>query len=69
MEIKNRKITQLEFFDYNSVGTYFITICTQDKAHLLSQVKLSYVGTGARSKGEPTLKPSPAGKVAPLGDG
>ena len=46
MEIPTRKTTRLETFDYNSVGAYFITICTQDKAHLLSQVKLSYVGTG-----------------------
>ena len=46
MEIKNRKTTRLEMFDYNSVGAYFITVCTQNKEHLLSEVKLTCVGTG-----------------------
>jgi REP element-mobilizing transposase RayT len=48
MEYKARKSTRLETFDYNSVGAYFITICTQNKEHLLSQIILkdSFVGTG-----------------------
>ena len=46
MKYINRKSTRLEIFDYNSVGAYFITICTQNKEHLLSQVKLNFVGTG-----------------------
>ena len=48
MKYKNRKTTRLEIFDYNSVGAYFITICTQDKEHLLSQIVLkeTFVGTG-----------------------
>ena len=46
MEFKYRKPTRLETFDYNSTGAYFITICTQNKEHLLSQVKLTIVGTG-----------------------
>ena len=48
MEYKDRKTTRLEIFDYNSVGVYFITICTQNKEHLLSQIVLkdSFVGTG-----------------------
>ena len=46
MEFKYRKTTRLEIFDYNSVGAYFITICTQNKEHLLSEVKLTSVGTG-----------------------
>ena len=45
MEYKYRKTTRLEIFDYNSVGAYFITICTQNKEHLLSEVKLTSVGT------------------------
>lgn len=47
MEYKTRKNTRLETFDYNSVGAYFITICTQNKEHLLSQIILkdSFVGT------------------------
>ncbi len=48
MEYKYRKTTRLEIFDYNSVGAYFITICTQNKGHLLSKivVKETFVGTG-----------------------
>ena len=48
MEFKYRKTTRLEIFDYNSVGAYFITICTQNKEHLLSRIVLkdSFVGTG-----------------------
>ncbi len=48
MEYKYRKTTRLEIFDYNSVGAYFITICTQNKEHLLSQIvtKETFVGTG-----------------------
>ena len=47
MENKNRKSTRLEIFDYNSVGAYFITICTQNKEHLLSRIvtKETFVGT------------------------
>ena len=48
MDYKCRKTTRLEFFDYSSVGAYFITICTQNKEHLLSRIVLkdSFVGTG-----------------------
>ena len=45
MEYKFRKTTRLEIFNYNSVGAYFITICTQNKEHLLSEIKLTSVGT------------------------
>ena len=46
MERKNRKTTRLEIFD--SDGAYFITICTKNKEHLLSNIviKDSFVGTG-----------------------
>ena len=48
MQYPNRKNTRLKTFDYNSVGAYFITVCTQNKEHLLSQIvhKDSCVGTG-----------------------
>ena len=48
MEHKNRKTTRLEIFDYNSQGAYFITVCTQNKEHLLSKIVLkeTFVGTG-----------------------
>ena len=37
-ELPNRKPTRLQNFDYNSVGAYFITICTQDKQKILSHI-------------------------------
>ena len=41
-ELKNRKTPRYQSFDYNSVGVYFITICTQNRRSILSLV----VGTG-----------------------
>ena len=41
-ELKKRKTPRYQGFDYNSVGAYFITICTQDRRCLLSRI----VGTG-----------------------
>ena len=57
-KLPERKIIRLKKFDYSSVGAYFITICTQDKKPILSQIvksdnKFSYntndivVGDGA----------------------
>ena len=40
-ELKNRKTPRYQGFDYNSVGMYFITICTKDRKPILSKV-----GTG-----------------------
>ena len=41
-ELKKRKTPRYQSFDYNSVGVYFITICTQNRRSILSRV----VGTG-----------------------
>ena len=41
-ELKNRKTPRLQAFDYNSIGVYFVTICTRDRRCILSRV----VGTG-----------------------
>ena len=40
--LKNRKAPRYQSFDYNSMGVYFITICTQNRKKLLSCI----VGTG-----------------------
>ena len=37
-ELIKRKSPRLKNFDYSSVGGYFITICTQDRIPLLSDV-------------------------------
>ena len=41
-ELKKRKTPRYQSFDYNSVGGYFITICTQNRRCILSRI----VGTG-----------------------
>ena len=43
MEFKKRKPTRLKEFDYTTPGAYFITICTQDRKRILSNI----VGGGA----------------------
>jgi REP element-mobilizing transposase RayT len=43
MELPKRKPNRILHFDYSTPGAYFVTICTQDKAPLLSTV----VGGGA----------------------
>ena len=37
-ELPERKPTRLGHFDYNTVGAYFITICTQDRQSILSRI-------------------------------
>ena len=37
-EIKSRKPTRLQGFDYNSSGAYFITICTDKRQQILSRI-------------------------------
>ena len=41
-ELKKRKTPRYQGFDYNSAGVYFITICTQNRRCILSNI----VGTG-----------------------
>ena len=37
-ELKKRKTPRYQSFDYNSVGVYFITICTHNRKCTLSRV-------------------------------
>ena len=37
-QLPKRKNTRLQTFDYNSVGGYFITICTENRRQILSHV-------------------------------
>ena len=41
-EYTKRKTPRLQNYDYNSVGGYFITICTKNRKCILSRI----VGTG-----------------------
>ena len=43
-ELQKRKRNRLKEFDYSSNGAYFITVCTKDRAKILSNIT---VGDGA----------------------
>ena len=43
MNLPKRKINRLQNYDYSENGAYFITICTQNRAQILSKI----VGDGA----------------------
>ena len=38
MELPNRKPNRLTEYDYNTPNAYFVTICTQDRKQILSQI-------------------------------
>ena len=40
-----RKSTHLKYFDYSSKGAYFVTICTQDRKELLSEIELAHANS------------------------
>ena len=58
MELSKRKPNRIPHFDYSAPGAYFVTICTQDKAPLLSTV----VGGGALDA--PDVRLSRYGEIA-----
>ena len=57
-ELAKRKAIRLKGFDYNRTGAYFITICTQNRRCVLSNV----VGTGLPDC--PSVKLAPHGEIA-----
>lgn len=60
MELTTRKPNRLKEFDYSSNGAYFVTICTQDRLHLLGRI----VGAGSsRPNLHPNLQISQEGKI------
>ena len=54
--LPKRKHPRLKEYDYSSDGVYFVTICTQNKRHLLSQI----VGRGLA----PAVELMDYGKIA-----
>ena len=56
--LPNRKPLRLEQYDYNRAGAYFVTICTQNRHCLLSQI----VGTGVLDC--PDIKLTSYGEIA-----
>ena len=62
MENRNlpkRKISRLKNYNYNSPGSYFITVCTENKNKILSEIQ---VGTGVLDR--PKNELTEYGKVA-----
>ena len=57
-EQPNRKALRLKGFDYSSTGVYFITICTQNRRCMLSNV------VGVDVLDGPFLELAPHGKIA-----
>ena len=48
-ELKKRKTPRYQSFDYNNVGVYFITICTQNRRSILSHIVGADVSDGQKS--------------------
>jgi len=46
-DLPKRKELRLKQYDYSSKGAYFVTICTKDRAHILSNIIKTPVGVGA----------------------
>ena len=40
---QTRKQIRLKEYDYSQEGMYFITICTQDRKHVLSKIIKEYI--------------------------
>ena len=38
MEIRQRKPNRIRHYDYSQNGAYFITVCTQDRRKILSDI-------------------------------
>ncbi len=57
MSLPKRKSNRLPQFDYGTVGAYFITICSRDKAKVFGRV----VGGGVLDA--PRVSPSPHGEI------
>ena len=58
-DLPKRKPTRLKNYDYSSAGAYFITICTEERKKLLSEV---FVGTGVLDG--PLINLTDYGKIA-----
>ena len=57
-QLPKRKPTRLKNFDYNTIGAYFITICTQDRRQILSRIPV-----GVDVPGDPNNVPATSKNV------
>ena len=60
-QLPQRKPTRLSDFDYSTEGAYFVTICTQDRKQILSEIVK--VGEGLAPPEYSTIL-KPCGKIA-----
>ena len=58
-DLPERKISRLKNYNYNNPGSYFITVCTENKKEILSTIR---VGTGVLDR--PKNELSEYGKIA-----
>ena len=76
MEMENkypeRKPTRVKNYDYSSVGAYFITICTQDRKQILSEIirknNAPVSETNDYAVGEGLAPPAYSVKLKPCGE-
>ena len=52
-DLPKRKSTRLKDFDYNTIGAYFITLCTEDRRQILSRIVGVDVGMTEGHSGDP----------------
>jgi hypothetical protein len=43
-KLPNRKSIRLKGYDYSQEGSYFITLCVQEKAHIFGKIKNGIMG-------------------------
>ena len=69
-EIRKRRNIRLKYANYNDIGTYFITICTEERKCILSQIinpadaPQGTENVGVDVPGDPYTKLLPYGKIA-----
>ena len=62
MPFFDRKNHRLKNYDYGQSGYYFITICTRDRAPILSTISTQSVGSDALVAPKPTVTLTPLGE-------
>ncbi len=63
----HRKNIRLKFYDYSTEGYYFITICTQNRKHILSniiKIENNKKSVGVAALGDPQIKLTRIGQIA-----
>ena len=63
MELPQRKPTRVKNFDYNSPGAYFVTICTENKKHILSRITTGEITPNTVGDGSPVPQLTQSGLI------